>query len=379
MPSTFDYLSNFLSFVIRSFVCRKPNASPSKYHRHRSYTVSSKIVPTDQHPTVAHANHTHNATKVNWCGYDSLLHAKICSTNNIISSPVLAASRSHNYNAQQNSTTSMPNFNNYNSNDSGNINNNNINNRSSRSRHRHHNEFLVSASPQVQGYTKLMSTQQNSKLNTALLNQLNPQLTHEQKLTRTISDVEKWLADDQIVAATSNVTAANSIFDLTKTIQMNSKDNNLHKDVPECLKTTNTNNSSEKIKENESQTNKFNNASSPSKKIFNKEILLTRKTPKSSQSSSQRNSSNSDSPNGKATTIEMAAPSKKCIADSKENVVEYASIPIVDASQSECEILLRASSDENESSSQIGTTDNASLTTTIHHRYVHIHHHYYHH
>lgn len=334
------------------------------------------MMPTDQHPTEAHAIHNHNnATKVNWCGYDSLLHAKICSTNN----PVLAAhtSRLQNYNAQLNSTTSMPNYNNYNSNDSGNINNNNINNRSSRSRHRHHNEFLVSASPQVQGYTKLMSTQQNSKLNTALLNQLNPQLTHEQKLTRTISDVERWLADDQIVAATSNIAAANSVFDLTKTMNVNCKDN------PECLKNantnTNTNNSSGKIKENESQANKYNNASSPSKKIFNKEILLARKTPKSSQSSSQRNSSNSDSPNGKAGTIEMAAPTNKCIAESKENVVEYASIPIVDASQSECEILLRASSDENESSSQIGTTDNASLTTTIHHRYVHIHHHYYHH
>lgn len=288
------------------------------------------MIPIDQQSNEGYAIHS--------CGYDSLLHAKICSTNNIITSPMPL----HNYNAQQNSTNSMPNCNNY---------------RNSRTRHRHHNEFSMSASPQVQGYTKLMSTQQNSKLNTALLNQLNPQLTHEQKLTRTISDVERWLADDQIVAATSNGTATNSTFE---------KDNSLHKDVPACLKNMNVNNSSDKFKENEIETNKYNNVRLPSKKVFNKNILLTR--PKSS--SSQQNSSNSDSPNGKAGTFGMTAPPNKCIAESEENIVQYASIPIVDASHSECEILLRASSDENESISQIGT---------IHHRYVHIHHHYYHH
>lgn len=312
---------------------------------------------TDQAPAI----HTHSATKVNWCGYDSLLHAKICSTNNIISNPVLAAHTSkllHSYNAQQDSTTSMPNCN---SNVNGNTNNNN--NRNSRSRHRHHNEFPISASPQVQGYTKLMSTQQNSKLNTALLNQLNPQLTQEQKLTRTISHVERWLADDQIVAATSNVIAANNILDISKNLNTN----NLHKGVPENL---NANSSTDKFKENENQARKHIDVISPSKKTFKKEILLTRKTPKSSDS---------DSPGAKVGSNGKATSSNRCIAESKENVVEYASIPIVDASHSECEILLRASSDENESSSQIGITDNASLTTTIHHRYVHIHHHYYHH
>lgn len=176
--------------VFLYFLFRKTNVSPSKYHRHRSYTISSKMMPTDQHSNEA----AHSATKVNWCGYDSLLHAKICSTNNIISNPVLAAHTSkllHSYNAQQDSTASVPNCN-INSTNNANCHSNNNNNRISRSRHRHHNEFPISASPQVQGYTKLMSTQQNSKLNTALLNQLNPQLTQEQKLTRTISHVEKW-------------------------------------------------------------------------------------------------------------------------------------------------------------------------------------------
>lgn len=338
------------------------------------------MMPSDQHSNDSHGIHTHSAAKVNWCGYDSMLHAKICSTNNIISKRAAQTSKLlHNYNAQQNSTTSMPNSNNINNNinssNNGNTNNNNNNNRNSRSRHRHHNEFSISASPQVQGYTKLMSTQQNSKLNTALLNQLNPQLTQEQKLTRTISHVEKWLADDQIVAATSNVTAAKSILDFSKNVNVNvnCEDNNLYKEVPECLKNMNTNNPSDKFKENETQAKKYNDISSPSKKV-----LLQRKTQsKSSQSSSQRNSSNSDTLGGK--DVGLVTSANKFIAESEENIVEYASIPIVDASHSECEILLRASSDENESSSQIGITDNASLTTTIHHRYVHIHHHYYHH
>lgn len=340
------------------------------------------MTPADPHSNETNAIYTHSATKTNWCGYDSMLHAKICSTNNIISNPVLAAHTSkllHNYNSQQNNTVTT-NCNNNNNNNNHNINNNNNNNnssRNSRSRHRHHNEFPISASPQVQGYTKLMSTQQNSKLNTALLNQLNPQLTHEQKLTRTISHVEKWLADDQTAAATSNIITANNMLDMSKNV--NCKENNLYKDA-ECLNNVNAVNTVDKFKENEKLTKKQNDVGSPAKKTFNKEILLTRKTPKSqSLSSSQRNSSNSDSPvggggDGKGASHASEPANHVPGVESKETVVEYASIPIVDPSQSECENLLRASSDE--SSSQIGMTD-ASLTTI--HRYVHIHHHYYHH
>lgn len=214
-----------------------------------------------------------------------------------------------------------------------------------------------------------MSTQ-NSKLNTTLLNQLNPQLTQEQKLTRTISHVEKWLADDQVGTATSNIITANNMLDISKNV--NCKENNLYKDV-ECLNNVNAVSTVDKFKENEKLAKKQNDVGSPSKKTFNKEILLTRKTPKSSLSSSQRNSSNSDS-HGKGVSNGSAEPNNGT-PELKENVVEYATIPIVDPSQSECENLLRASSDE--SSSQIGMTDNASLTTI--HRYVHIHHHYYHH
>lgn len=326
------------------------------------------MTPNDQLCNDATAVYTHSTPKANWCGYDSMLHAKICSTNNIISNPVLAAHTSkllHNYNSNHNNST--PNCNN----------NNNNNSRNQRSRHRHHNEFPISASPQVQGYTKLMSTQQNSKLNTALLNQLNPQLTQEQKLTRTISHVEKWLADDQTPTITSNIITANNVLDMSKNV--NCKENNLFKET-ECLNNVNAVSTVDKFKENEKLAKKNNDVGSPSKKTFNKEILLTRKTPKStSLSSSQRNSTNSDS-QGKGVSngsggSGASAPPNNVTTELKENVVEYATIPIVDPSQSECENLLRASSDE--SSSQIGMTDNASLTTI--HRYVHIHHHYYHH
>lgn len=331
------------------------------------------MTPADAHSNETTAIYTHNASKTNWCGYDSMLHAKICSTNNIISNPVLAAHTSkllHNYNSNQNNST--PNCNNINNNNS---NNNNNNSRNSRSRHRHHNnEFAISASPQVQGYTKLMSAQ-NSKLNTTLLNQLNPQLTHEQKLTRTISHVEKWLADDQTAAATSNILTANNMLDI-QSKNINCKENNLYKDA-DCLNNVNAVSTVDKFKENEKLTKKLNEVGSPSRKTFNKEVLITRKTPKSSLSSSQRNSSNSDTQvkgTNSVTPMTTTTVPNNVAPEPKEGVVEYASIPIVDPSQSECENLLRASSDE--SSSQIGMTD-ASLTTI--HRYVHIHHHYYHH
>lgn len=338
------------------FIFRKTNVIPSKHHRHRSYTISSKLTPLEKSIDVPHTANDHATTKANWCGYDSMLHAKICSTNNFISNPVLAAHTSkllHNYNSNNNSCSP----------------NNGINNRSSRSRHRHHhNEFPISGSPQVQGYTKLTSTQQNNKLNTNLLNQLNPQLTQEQKLTRTMNHVEKWLADEHITAAASIVTSPN-MLDAKNII---CKDTNLYNNKTD----DNLNNATaqaDKVKESERMSRKINEIASPSKKIFNKAVLIDRKTPKSSLSSSQRNSSTSDTQTKGTST---ATPPNNVTLDPKEMVMEYASIPIAfDPSHSECENLLRASSDE--SSSQIGMTDDASMATI--HRYVHIHHHYYHH
>lgn len=312
--------------------------SPTKTHRHRSHTITSKMASTDspqqqqqQSTPKLQATHLtdpisvsastvtpgHNiSSKTNWCGYDSILHAKICSTNNVISNPVLAAHTSkllHNYNNNMNNTANAASNNNSNSNSNGKNANNNI--RMSRSRHRHHNEFTITASPQIQGYTKLLSTHNTTKLNSSVLNQLNPQLTPEQKHSRTM----KWLAEDQ-----SNQTPASNI--------LNAVADKSDVDSPTFTgknMTMNANNitAMDKLKISDKVSKNRNETPSP-KKTFNKEILLTRKPPKSR-----------------------------------------------DPSQSECENLLPASSDE--SSSQIGFTDN-SLTTV--HRYVHehIHHHYHH-
>lgn len=258
----------------------------------------------------------HNSSKQNWCGYDSILHAKICSTNNVISNPVLAAHTSkllHSYNNNMNNTNPA-------SNNNSNSKNANNNNRMSRSRHRHHNEFTITASPQIQGYTKLLSTHNTTKLNTSVLNQLNPQLTPEQKLSRTINHVEKWLAEDQSIQSPTSNILNGVVGDKSDVESPAFTGKNL---------TMNANNitAMDKLKISDKVSKNRNETPSP-KKTFNKEILLTRK------------------------------PQKSC-----------------DPSQSECENLLPVSSDE--SSSQIGFTDN-SLTTV--HRYVHehIHHHYHH-
>lgn len=332
----------------------------------------------------------HNSSKTNWCGYDSILHAKICSTNNITSNPVLAAHTSKllqqcNNNNNNNNNIINSNVNNITNN---NINSNNNINRVSRSRHRYHNEFTITASPQIQGYTKLMSTHNTTKLNTTVLNQLNPQLTPEQKLSRTINHVEKWLADDQALAdaaaaavvagaattttatATATiVTSPNILTDKSNDFKLpdspyNSKNinckenNNLFKD--DSYLNANNITAMDKLKLSDKISKKLNETSTP-KKTFNKEILLTRKIPKST---SHRNSSNSD----KQQMLPLLQPIQQ-----NENVMEYASI-INDPSQSECENLLRASSDE---SSQIGLTD-TSLTTVHHYVHEHIHHHYHH-
>lgn len=263
-----------------------------------------------------------NSSKANWCGYDSILHAKICSTNNVIANPVLAAHTSkllHNYNNNMNNANSTSNNNSNSKNANNNNINNNNNNRMSRSRHRHHNEFTITASPQIQGYTKLLSTHNTTKLNTSVLNQLHPQLTPEQKLSRTINHVEKWLAEDQ-----SNQTQASNILN-----GIGDKSDIESPTYTGKNMTMNANNitAMDKLKISDKVSKNRNETPSPMK-AFNKEILLTRKAQKSR-----------------------------------------------DPSQSECENLLPASSDE--SSSQIGFTDN-SLTTV--HRYVHehIHHHYHH-
>lgn len=240
---------------------------------------------------------------------------------------------------------------------------NNSNQRVLRNRHhRHHNEFPITASPQVQGYTKLMPTHNTSKLNTTILNHLNPQLTPEEKLSRTISHVEKWLTEDQSTTAAATIATAltsqtNNFPNKIHSTPFDSPShqttiaNNLNKD--DNLVNANNITGMDKLKITEKLSKRINETQSP-RNVFNKELLLNKKSPKAS-----------------------LPHTNTCNLEKEHNIQkEYASIPIVvDPSQSECENLLRASSDE--SNSQFGGAD-TSLTTV--HRYVHehIHHHFHH-
>lgn len=201
-------------------------------------------------------------------------------------------------------------------------------------------ELPINASPQVQGYTKLNSAP--TKLNTTMLSQLNPHLTPEQKMSRTFNHVEKWLTErDQVLTKTNDLKMAKFCEDIkNKNRDIAGKD---EKNIDNLM---NAKVFVDKLKMTEKLTEKC--TESP-KKTFNKEALLIRKK-------GQRNGD-----------VSASNLNENII---KGSMMEYASIPI-NVDPSECENLLRASSDE---SSQ--TRDTSSTV----HRYVHehIHHHYHH-
>lgn len=148
------------------------------------------------------------------------------------------------------------------------------------------------------------------KLKSSVLNQLNPNLTPEQRLNRKLNDVEKWLLDDK------NIHNPNTVDKLSP------------------------------------------NVTSTPKKVFNKEVLITKKT--KSHSKQQ----------------------KDVINSSKNQIIlEYLS---------DCENLLLSEDDQNaktqtpatasdnktnEMNQESGSVDSASKNSL---RFVHIHHHFYH-
>lgn len=270
-------------------------------------------------------NNSHSVA--NKCGYDSFLHATIC-TNNVTATnhPAVLATQKILQTHNNRHAIAM----------------------AHKSRHKS-NELPINASPQVQGYTKLNSIQQHGKLNTSMLSQLNPHLTPEQKMSRTFNHVEKWLTErDQVLTKTNDLKIAKFGDDIkNKNRELAGKD---EKNIDNLM---NAKVFIDKLKMTEKFTEKF--TESP-KKTFNKESLLMRKK-------GQRNVDGAAT----ATTTTVNINDNNL---NKGSVMEYASIPI-NVDPSECENLLRASSDE---SSQ--TRDTSSTV----HRYVHehIHHHYHH-
>lgn len=255
-----------------------------------------------------------NLPETNLCGYDSFLHATICSNVNnnlhnaaLHSSPIAAI-----VTPQRISSTHQPQV---------------------QQQHHHHNKKLLKTknhqiTPPTITATVLpiqhQQPQNRTKLNTSLVNHLNPNLSAEQKLSRTINHVEKWLTDR----------------DHQITNNKNDKNNHSHK-----MKGTTKPIARSKSKE---------------------EILLKEKShlkivedvEKSSKKLSKHVTSAKTTPEHLSNKIKQGL------------IMEYASIP-VNADPSECENLLRGSDED---------TNNTSATPSTVHRYVHehIHHHYHH-
>lgn len=233
-----------------------------------------------------------------------------------------------------------------------------------KTRHKTADAIILNGSPQVQGYTKLNSM--HTKLNTTMLSQLSPHMTPEQKMSRTINHVEKWLTErDQVLS-----TKANNDLRITKLCEdIKNKNREIGssngKDEKNIDNIMNAKVFVDKIKMTEKLTEKF--TETPSKKAFNKDQLLMRKsttgTPKQPSSGQQQRTTNNLNANNISDVL----------MNNKGAVMEYASVPI-NVDPSECENLLRASSDDSSHH-----TRETTASSTVH-RYVHehIHHHYHH-
>lgn len=361
---------------------RQQQQQPPHHHRHRSHTISKIACDSVGDAAVAAANH-HSI--VNRCGYDSFLHATICSNNVVATSSVNNSPiRTHSHPTGGTPAKILQNY----------------NNRAIRARHKSNepaagNIFLTGASPQLQGYTKLNSShhQQHSKLNTSALSQLNPQLTPEQKFSRTINHVERWLneRDDHVLIKTNNTDQRLIKFAgvVDETMMCKQKLRDIAKDEKNLDNLINTKMFADKLKMTEKFTEKFS-SESPAKKTFNKEVLLGRRgiatavVAATSSTPVKQRSLTATVTAASASTAVPSSPAAVVVIDSNKSakIMEFSSIPI-QVEASECENLLRASCSDDSVASCVdggsagGVGDGSSSAV---HRYVHehIHHHYHH-
>lgn len=186
------------------------------------------------------------------------------------------------------------------------------------------------------------------KLSPHLLNQLNPNLTTEQKLTRTINQVEMWLERDQ--------PKSNELKVMKKIIESGEKLNNSPQHHNNMI---NNRAKFEKIKNDQATTKKIDN-------VLNADQLKI--TEEVAEIVSPR----------KCYNKEVSVATKKSILKTENTtaanscVKEYASIP-VNADAGECENLLRVGASDEDP-----PADNTTSSESTVHRYVHIHHHYHH-
>lgn len=166
------------------------------------------------------------------------------------------------------------------------------------------------------------------KLKTSVLNQLNPNLTSEQKL----NDVKKWLLERETTTHSFKI-------DNEGKVRSKEDKNILNPIVIDKLSAQ---------------------ATSTPKQVFNKEILITRKhKPLGHHSKHQKEVINSSR---------------------NQKILEYSNVP-VQGEHSECENLLVSDEDHAPSAihtnkSETAAASNASDSPSV--RFVHIHHHFYH-
>ncbi|XP_053694344.1 protein naked cuticle homolog isoform X2 [Sabethes cyaneus] len=378
--------------MVKNSLCFQPNRKAmdnSPKHRHRSHTVSARVGGSGEQcgeAVIATQQALMAAHETNLCGYDSYLHQTICA----------AASAKHaalhlNGGVVGNGgvftalpvLTSTPNR--------------------LLQHHSHHakakrKEHRLAIATRNQSH---LAAGQPVKLSTAVLNQQYPNLSAEQKLTRSINQVEKWL-DHRSPKLTNKVKLAEELAERNprtsgmKLKRSKSKEEIAHKSSKiDNILTTDLLLENLKITEDIAELSVVT-----PKKAFNKECLISSATKKNIRT------------HHTTKTITTTALGSTVNDKSSKDLIQlqYASIP-VNAHPSECETLIRISDAEEEQPPQShvhqqhqsspstpthlpnhhgggggglagensGSSASAASTTAVH-RYVHehIHHHYHH-
>uniref|UniRef100_A0A4Y0BHL0 Protein naked cuticle homolog n=1 Tax=Anopheles funestus TaxID=62324 RepID=A0A4Y0BHL0_ANOFN len=371
--------------MVKNSLCFQPNRKAiesSPKHRHRSHTIASRV--GDQvffnyhHPTAAALMAANNGAAVaaelggtqaattsttttalftiaghetNLCGYDSYLHKTICAAANgggNASSMQLAAA--HTTAAINGAVpvlaTSTPNR--------------------LLQQHFHHSKIKRKEHHRLAtAVGAVRSTQHPApvKLSTALLNQQYPNLSAEQKLTRSINQVEQWL-DHRSPKILPKVKLTDETQPTRTVIGRPLKRSKSKEELtPNNLLLLENLKISEDIAEIAVVT---------PKKVYNKESLIASATKKNIKTHHQHSSSRQQTTPGVEMGVEKSAPTATVTKQSTPNgdaqlvQLQYGSVP-VNAEPSECENLIRMSDDGEDESQQQPT-----MATGKHH-YRHPH------
>uniref|UniRef100_A0A6E8W122 Protein naked cuticle homolog n=1 Tax=Anopheles coluzzii TaxID=1518534 RepID=A0A6E8W122_ANOCL len=358
--------------MVKNSLCFQPNRKAndsSPKHRHRSHTIASRV--GDQvffnyhHPTAAalmaantgatmaadlggaQATATTTTTtalvamaghEANLCGYDSYLHKTICAA--AANGGVGAATAMHLTTAHAASATAAIN---------GGVQALATSTPNRLLQHHFHHSKLKSRKEHHRLAAAVGATRSTQptpvKLSTALLNQQYPNLSAEQKLTRSINQVEQWLdhrspklvpkiklADDmqlQRTVVSRPLKRSKSKEELTPSNLLLLENLKISEDIAEIAVVT-------------------------PKKVFNKESLIASATKKNIKTHHQHQHSPSRQPTAVPTVaIGTEKPSAPLTVVNKQSIpvgdaqlvqLQYGSVPI-NADPSECENLIRMSDD----------------------------------